>query len=747
MVVKISSVFSMLFFICFFNYLGYSQFYYERYDSVKVIQNGYQLQFPWAGGLHNPQLSEIDLNGDGIQDLFVNERWGNFVDYGNKILTFINKGIIDSVSYVYAPEYEKIFPYLKNWALLRDFNCDGKVDIFASVPSGIAIYENNYDSNNGLSFSLYSNMLYYKNSSNYNVNVYVSSVDIPAIDDIDGDGDIDILTFDILGGYIDYFQNQTMETYAHCDSLNYKNVTSCWGFFYETFNCGSYYLGDTCYNYMADDSKYYKDQAHSGSTILSWDMDGDSDKDLLLGDISCFSLSYAQNGGSATTAYITQTDSTLSACDIPVDIDNFPAAFSIDANNDGKKDLIAAPNVTNGGISLDNCWYYKNVGTGSTTTLEYQTSQFLQNDMIDAGQNNYPVFVDYNVDGFLDLVMGNYAYYSNGQYISSLTLYQNTGTNTNPQFDLLTRDWLNSSSLGLKSLAPTFGDLDNDGDLDMILGEEEGNIHLFTNSAGAGNIMSLSLTTAYYQSIDVDKASMPQLVDVNRDNLLDLIIGKKTGYINYYKNTGTPTSAIFTLQTDSFGKVDVQIPGWYTGYSTPFLTEIDSTHEYYLYVGSENGKVYLYNNIDNNLTGEFTLIDSIVQHNTVGSRSAPTLADIDNNGNLEMAVGNFRGGLSLFKQSDSLVGIMENNKTKTNLTFSVYPNPANNLISIQSNNTKSAPFTVCIYNSVGQIVNEYSCKDTDTPLQIDISNLRQGIYYLEITSKESHCNNRFVVQR
>lgn len=742
---KISYYFLGVVFILLFNHPGYSQFYYGRYDSIEVNQNGYHLKFPWAGGLHNPQLSEIDLNGDGIQDLFVNERCGNFVDYGNKILTFINKGIADSICYEYAPEYESIFPYLKNWALLKDYNCDGKADVFASVPSGVAIYKNNYDSNNGLSFSLYSNMLYYKNSSNYDVNVYVSSVDIPAIDDIDGDGDIDILTFDILGGYIDYFQNQSMETYAHCDSLNYKNKTSCWGFFYETFNCGSYYLDDTCYNYIADDPKYYKDQAHSGSTILSWDMDGDSDKDLLLGDISCYTLSYAQNGGSTSSAYITHTDSTTLFCDIPVNIDNYPAAFSIDANNDGKKDLIAAPNVTNGGVSLDNCWYYENVGTGNNVTLEYQTNQFLQNDMIDVGQNNYPVFVDYNADGLLDLLMGNYAYYSNGQYISSLTLYQNTGTNTIPQFDLLTRDWINSSTLGLKSLAPTFGDIDNDGDLDMMLGEEEGNIHIFTNSAGAGNTMNLSLTTAYYQNIDVDKASMPQLVDVDRDGLLDLLIGKKTGYINYYKNTGSLTSASFTLQTDSFGKVNVKIPGWYTGYSTPFLTETDSTGQYYLYVGSENGKVYLYNNIDNNLTGEFTLIDSIVQHNSVGSHSAPTLADIDNNGSLEMAVGNFRGGLSLFKQSDSLVGIKEGYKTKNEMPFFIYPNPANNIITIQYNNTKPALFTAFIYNSMGQLVNDYTGIDT-TPFQIDISTLTSGLYYFKIATKYVTFNNKFIVQ-
>ncbi|MBL4578584.1 MAG: hypothetical protein JKX74_08930, partial [Flavobacteriales bacterium] len=45
------------------------------YDSIRVKKNATKyLKNPWAGGLNSPQFSQIDLNGDGIKDLFIYER-------------------------------------------------------------------------------------------------------------------------------------------------------------------------------------------------------------------------------------------------------------------------------------------------------------------------------------------------------------------------------------------------------------------------------------------------------------------------------------------------------------------------------------------------------------------------------------------------------------------------------------------------------------------------------------------------
>ncbi|HEU4718343.1 MAG TPA: VCBS repeat-containing protein, partial [Bacteroidia bacterium] len=76
---------------------GQQQFF--RYDSIPVSQNSQSCMFGWAGGVNFAQFSEIDLNQDGVMDLFVFDRTGN------KISTYINNGTAGQVDYHYAPEY------------------------------------------------------------------------------------------------------------------------------------------------------------------------------------------------------------------------------------------------------------------------------------------------------------------------------------------------------------------------------------------------------------------------------------------------------------------------------------------------------------------------------------------------------------------------------------------------------------------------------------------------------------------
>ena len=185
-----------MFLLMISNILNCQNFSLIQKNSIKVIVNNDTLLNPWTGGFNSVQISKIDLNNDQVEDLFVFDR------SCNKSLTFVSL----NNNFIYAPEFENLFPSgLKNWVLLRDFNNDGKKDIFSYVAGGIGVWENTTNSN-GLTFSPLSffqssingNVPYIlSNQYNNDVNIYVVSSDIPSISDIDGDGDLDILNFGV----------------------------------------------------------------------------------------------------------------------------------------------------------------------------------------------------------------------------------------------------------------------------------------------------------------------------------------------------------------------------------------------------------------------------------------------------------------------------------------------------------------------------------------------------------------------
>ena len=127
-----------------------SQIEFSQNNNISVYKNGQELQNPWAGGLNFCQFSKIDLDLNGVNDLFVFDKSGkNGTRNGNKKSTFLFDA--NTNTYQFAPEYINNFPELVDWALLVDYNQDLKADIFTSLNSSIALYTNN--SNNELSFT------------------------------------------------------------------------------------------------------------------------------------------------------------------------------------------------------------------------------------------------------------------------------------------------------------------------------------------------------------------------------------------------------------------------------------------------------------------------------------------------------------------------------------------------------------------------------------------------------------------
>ena len=85
---------------------------------------------------------------------------------------------------------------------------------------------------------------------------------------------------------------------------------------------------------------------------------------------------------------IATMDTLYPAYDVSADVLVFPAAFELDIDHDGKKDLMVAPNANSGINSVQSSWFYKNTGTATSTVYSFVESDFLQNSMIDHGERS-----------------------------------------------------------------------------------------------------------------------------------------------------------------------------------------------------------------------------------------------------------------------------------------------------------------------------------------------------------------------
>jgi hypothetical protein len=713
-------------------------FQYSQQPTVTV--NGRALLNPWAGGFNATQYATTRLNNDSRDDLVVFDR------ISSKITTFI---AIDNPSgsgmaWQYAPEYELLFPEVYNWIILVDYDGDGRKDLFTHGSGSIRLFRNELQ-NGQTSFRSVADPLITEGFSS-RLPVYANSADIPAILDFDDDGDIDILAFDPTGNQIAYNQNMSIERVGQ-KGLDFKRVGgTCWGHFHKEF-CNDFTFGVQCETGTSlVDPKLSTPNArplHSGNTITVIDTDGDGKKDLLFGFVTCANIARLKNGGTNdVNANFVSFDSLYPAQN-PILFPEFPSTSWEDVDGDGKKDLLASPNVSDASNQAfdftKSGWYYKNVGTNEKPDFQLIQKDFLQNDMIDLGTNTAPALADLDGDGDMDMLVGHMGVQTSGGFRASLYYYENRGTTQNPAFALITTDYLNLQSLGLTSLVPAFADVDNNGSLDLLLkgtgGTDKLTLRVFINGAARGAAVQYDLSKAITWSLpkEILTGNLITFADIDLDGKVDMLVSTDNyGSVSYYRNTGSPSSPTFQLQTQAFAGFSIGTA--YLGLRSLVVADLNGDQKRELISATGNGQVRVCQ-LPDQPAQKAVLLDSL--KGVPGESLIASVGDLDGDQLPDLMLGNVGGGLRYLKNTSQKVIVT--GTTEEAASPWAYPNPTDRFLTVRP----TYAGRVELLSLSGQIIVSEQSVPANVETTLDLGNLADGTYLLKLTGD----NRPTVVQK
>lgn len=545
----------------------------QQIAGFQVRENEETLAFPWAGGLNACQFGRMDLDGDGQKDLLVFDR------HGNRLSCFLNQGGTGEINYVYAPEYTQLFPKLTDWAIFADYDGDGREDIFTYSQgwAGMKVYRNISSEQIGFELVAYPYLTSWQGGGE--VNLIATNADYPAITDLDGDGDLDILTFGVLGTFIEKHLNLSMERYGTRDSLVFEKTDYCWGRVAESEENNEMYL-DTCL--FGKSLIVNKDDfRHRGATFAVRDLTGNGLPDLLLADVDYPGLTLLKNGGTTENALMVSQETHFPPND-PVYLRSMPVPFFTDIDNDGLDDLLVSPFDPNPMAceGQNSVWLYLNRGTKQTPDFQLETKSFLQGQMIDVGKGAYPIFTDWDGDGLTDLTVRD--------FYGHTTVFKNVGTAQQPVFERI--ETLSSDSLEWS--ARCYFDVDQDGQLDLVEGNVAGKLSFYK-----GQDDDFELITDFWGAVDVRDYSssyfgysVPTLFYYQEQLLL--CVGSEQGRLFLYRVTD---NAVFEDVDFLWEAICPEMPATFGMHSAAAMADLNGDGMLEVVVGNFAGGLQLFN--------------------------------------------------------------------------------------------------------------------------------------------------------
>jgi hypothetical protein len=574
--------------------------------------NGWQMYQPWAGGLDETTPELCDIDNDGDLDLFTGMETG-YISY------FQNIGTANQPDFLYETYcYDSIASFINGWGRsdinFVDIDADSDYDAFVGVVK-VILYHN-------LGTATQPDFLGSPDTLfDINMNYISGHVDIT---DIDADGDYDLFCGTNMTGRICYYQNIGTQ-----NNYEYELISQYWQ------------------NIQVNSERAFP---------CFGDLDSDGDLDLLVGTKEG-KIYYHENQGTPQVpqmVYITNY-----FCNIDVGEDASPELVDIDG--DGDLDLLVGRDCgySQTAITQGDVFYYENVGTPQNYSFQFVTTNYLT---FDNGNLCHPNLVDIDGDRDSDLLCN---------VNNHILQYRNQGTIGDPNFVYETDNYC---GLVVPYMDPWFVDIDGDVDLDLFSGTSAipgpPGLYLYLNQGTPQNPNYILYSNNVVPGVFTQASAIivPGTGDIDGDGDQDLFVSDNAGYFYYWENVGTPTQFQFQYITNNWQNLGVGF-----GYFRHFcFYDIDHDGDLDLFIAHDTSPTQrgfsFYRNVGTPQNPHMVLEQTLMFPEFFIIQAAPYIFDIDDDGDGDLFVGDYWGGIRFFRNLE-----MEN-AMATEVTVSISEN-------------------------------------------------------------------------
>ncbi len=674
----------ILFFILSFG--ANAQEIYSFDNPLDIVINDQELSSPFAGGINSAQIQTMDLTGDGSEEWII---W----DINSRQLQIFQK-TGDTFSHLPAMSY--LFPAdITGFLKLVDFDGDGKKDLFTATALGIKVYKNTSQGNQ-ISWTVSQNFLRIDGSGNIQVN----NLDTPLIQDLDGDGDLDLVIFNFAAGdYLEYYKNTSFERKGIADVDGFAFPQRFWGNFVFC-GCSGFSFGRTCAGApIAPNARQVEAQRvqHAGGhSILYRDFNGDGRSDLVLGRDECNSLYYLPNQGTEAQPIFSSFETSLPGFgEFPV----FPR-FHLGQLIQDQFIISLNTNESASNFGIDFAESIVNFKPQGNSDFGY-----LQGQMLDLGENTRPFFKGNKSSG--ELILS-----ANVTSGSAVRAQLERFAFAEGEFRLLEKDFLNLAAQNLRDAQYLeFQDTQNQTHRLISAVVTENNIprqQLYRSAGGSINPISFS---GYEPKV----GDFLQIFKVqNQKN--HMLVAKQNGGLDLYELNLSGSSATL-LQRDFLGFQDNPA-------NRNLTIAVSGTLKPNLYTVDQNGKLAVIKDFMNSDSRSPILMEIGNQNleSRLGRNTWIALANPLFEESPDLILGTKAGGMIYLKSVD------DSNSGLDEFLVKIYPNPSEGPFLIISN----LPATGRLLNAMGQILLEEISIPANTTVEIQTQFLTPGLYILNL---------------